>query len=84
VNSGNFSARREPETVELILLQADGLPWAKIRAKLDGTDRYSSRWSQRVAADRLAGLFARSTGCALYKVTDRVEACGLDDDTHTE
>ena len=52
----------------LILLLADGLTWATIRATLDGTDRYLSRWSPRCAVDRLAGLFAR------YTVTDRIEA----------
>ena len=58
----------------LILLLADGLTWATIRAKLDGTDRYISRWSPRVAADRLAGLFARYAGRARYTVTDWIEA----------
>ena len=58
----------------LILLLADGLTWATIRAKLDGTDRYISRWSPRVAADRLAGLFARYARRARYNVTDRIEA----------
>ena len=58
----------------LILLLADGLTWAKIRAKLDCNDSYISRWSQRFAVDRLAGLFARYTGRTRYKVTDRIEA----------
>ncbi|MDH4061914.1 MAG: helix-turn-helix domain-containing protein, partial [Aquincola sp.] len=43
----------------LILLLADGLTWAEIRAKLDCSDSYIDRWSKRFAADRLAGLFAR-------------------------
>jgi transposase len=64
------SARR----ARLILLVADGLTWAKIRAKLDCNDSYISRWSQRFAADRLAGLFARYAGRARYTVTDRLEA----------
>ncbi len=58
----------------LILLLADGLPWAKIRAPLDGNDRYLARWSQRFAADQVSGLFARSAGRARYTVTDRIEA----------
>jgi transposase len=58
----------------LILLLADGLTWAKIRAKLGCNDSYISRWSQRFAADRLAGLFARYTGRARYTVTDQIEA----------
>src|ERR1700674_5585128 len=43
----------------LILLLADGLTWAEIRAKLDCSDSYISRWSTRFQTDRLAGLFAR-------------------------
>src|SRR5512144_1168450 len=58
----------------LILLLADGLTWADIRAKLDCSDSYIDRWSKRFAADRLAGLFARHAGRARYKVTDRIEA----------
>src|SRR5438067_2247877 len=58
----------------LILLLADGLTWAEIRAKLDCHDSYIERWSKRFAADRLAGLFARYAGRERYKVTDRVEA----------
>ena len=34
----------------LILLLADGFTWAQIRAKLDCSDSYIARWSQRVAA----------------------------------
>jgi len=58
----------------LILLLADGLTWAEIRAKLDCSDSYIARWSKRFAAERLAGLFARHAGRARYKVTDRLEA----------
>ncbi|MGB8435939.1 MAG: IS630 family transposase [Burkholderiales bacterium] len=58
----------------LILLLADGLTWAEIRAKLDCSDSYIDRWSKRFAADRLAGLFARYPGRERYKVTDRIEA----------
>ncbi len=58
----------------LILLLADGLTWAEIRAKLDCSDSYINRWSKRFATDRLAGLFARHTGRDRYKVTDRLEA----------
>jgi transposase len=58
----------------LILLLAEGLTWAEIRAKLDCADSYISRWSKRFEADRLAGLFARHAGREPYKVTDRVEA----------
>ena len=58
----------------LILLLADGLTWAEIRAKLDCSDSYIDRWSKRFAADRLAGLFARYAGRERYKVTDRLEA----------
>ena len=58
----------------LILLLAEGLSWAEIRAKLDCGDSYIDRWSKRFAADRLAGLFARHAGRERYKVTDQVEA----------
>ena len=58
----------------LILRLADGLMWATIRANLDCNDSYISQWSQRFAADRLAGLFARYAGRARCKVTDRIEA----------
>ncbi|HET6545444.1 MAG TPA: IS630 family transposase [Rhodanobacteraceae bacterium] len=58
----------------LILLLADGLTWAQIRAKLDCADSYISRWSTRFQTDRLAGLFARYAGRERYKVTERLEA----------
>jgi len=58
----------------LILLLADGLTWAEIRAKLDCSDSYIARWSQRFTAERLAGLFAHHAGRERYKVTDRLEA----------
>src|SRR6267378_724764 len=58
----------------LILLLADGLTWAEIRAKLDCHDSYIERWSKRFALDRLGGLFARYAGRERYKVTDRIEA----------
>lgn len=58
----------------LILLLADNLTWAEIREKLDCSDSYINRWSQRFAADRLAGLFARHAGRERYKVTDQIEA----------
>src|SRR5512144_3431854 len=58
----------------LILLLAEGLTWAQIRAKLDCSDSYISRWSKRFEVDRLAGLFARHAGRERYKVTDRIEA----------
>ncbi len=58
----------------LILLLAEGLTWAEVRAKLDCSDSYVDRWSKRFAADRLAGLFTRHAGRERYKVTDRIEA----------
>src|SRR3989304_8847181 len=58
----------------LILLLADGLTWAEVRAKLDCNDSYIDRWSKRFAADRLAGLFARYAGRGRHKVTGRIEA----------
>jgi transposase len=64
------SARR----ARLILLLAQGLTWAEIRAKLDCSDSYIDRWSKRFLTDRLSGLFARHAGRERYKVTDRIEA----------
>ena len=58
----------------LILLLAEGLSWAQIRAKLDCADSYISRWSKRFQTDRLAGLFARYAGRERYQVTERLEA----------
>ena len=58
----------------LILLLAQRLTWAEIRAKLDCSDSYIDRWSKRFAAERLAGLFSRHVGRERYKVTDRLEA----------
>lgn len=58
----------------LVLLLADGLTWAQIRAKLDCGDSYIDRWSKRFADERLAGLFARYAGRERYKVTERIEA----------
>jgi transposase len=58
----------------LILLLAEGLTWAEIRAKLDCGDSYINRWSKRFEGDRLAGLFSRHAGRERYKVTDQIEA----------
>ncbi len=58
----------------LILLLAEGLTWAEIRAKLDCGDSYINRWSKRFETDRLAGLFSRHAGRERYKVTDQIEA----------
>jgi hypothetical protein len=46
----------------LILLLADELTWAEVRAKLDCSDSFIDRWSKRFVSDRLAGLFARHAG----------------------
>ena len=61
----------------LILLLGEGVTWSEIRAKLDCSDSYIARWSQRFVTDRLAGLFARYAGRTRYKVTDRIEALVL-------
>lgn len=58
----------------VILLLAQGLTWAQIRAKLDCSDSYISRWSRRFEQERVAGLTARYVGRQRYKVTDRLEA----------
>jgi transposase len=71
VRNGRADAARH---ARLILLLADGLTWAEIRAKLDCNDSYISRWSKRFEAERLAGLFARYAGRQRYKVSERLEA----------
>ena len=71
VRNGRADSARH---ARLILLLAEGLTWAEIRAKLDCSDSYVDRWSKRFEADRLAGLFARHAGRERYKVTDRIEA----------
>ena len=48
----------------LILLLAEGLTWAEIRAKLDCSDSYIDRWSKRFAADRLAGCSPATPGAS--------------------
>ena len=45
-----------------------------MRGKLDCSDSYIDRWSKRFASERLAGLFARHSGRARYKIDDRIEA----------
>ena len=62
------------QRARLILLLADRLTWAEIRAKLGCGDSYISRWSKRFKAERLAGLLSRHAGRERYKVTDRIEA----------
>jgi transposase len=58
----------------LILLLAQGLTWAEIRAKLDCSDSYIHRWRERFGEKRLAGLSSRHAGRSAYKVTERLEA----------
>jgi transposase len=59
---------------KLILLLAEGLTWAEIRARLHCSDSYIARWSKRFREERLAGLYARYAGRERYKVTDRLES----------
>jgi transposase len=59
---------------KLILLLAEGLTWAEIRARLQCSDSYIARWSKRFREERLAGLYARYAGRERYKVTDRLES----------
>jgi transposase len=59
---------------KLILLLADGLNWAEIRARLHCSDSYIARWSKRFSDERLAGLYSKHAGRERYKVTDRLES----------
>jgi transposase len=73
--AGSLNGRADSARhARLILLLADGLTWAEVRAKLDCSDSYIDRWSKRFCAERLAGLFARYAGRERYRVTDRIEA----------
>jgi hypothetical protein len=68
----------------VILLLADGLSWAEIRAKLDCSDSYIDRWRKRFSQDRLAGLFARYFGRQRYKVTDSDRGTSAGEDYQTQ
>lgn len=59
---------------KLILLLAEGLNWAEIRARLHCSDSYIARWSKRFSDERLAGLYSKHAGRERYKVTDRLES----------
>lgn len=59
---------------KLILLLAEGLNWAEIRARLQCSDSYIARWSKRFNTERLAGLYSKHAGRERYKVTDRLES----------
>jgi putative transposase len=48
----------------IVLLLAQGLPWAAIAAVLFCSSRTIARWKQRFDADRVAGLFGRPRGLA--------------------
>lgn len=61
-----------------ILLLAAGASWAHIRGQLHCGDTYIARWSQRFAAERLAGLYSRHCGQPATVLTPKVEARILD------
>src|SRR5215831_10966266 len=61
-----------------IVLAADDVPWAAIRAQLRCSDSYIARWTGRFAAERLAGLYSRHRGQPARTLTPRLEARILD------
>ena len=61
-----------------LLLRADGMSWARIRAQLGCSDGYIARWTARFAAERLAGLYSRHGGQPTTVLTPRLEARILD------
>jgi len=61
-----------------ILLLADGISWSRIRGQLRCGDSYIARWSQRFAAERLAGLYSRHCGQPATVLTPKLEAKILD------
>jgi transposase len=62
----------------LVLLLAEGHSWSAIRDKLGCSDSFISRWSQRFAAERLAGLYSRHAGKSPETLTPGLEARILD------
>src|SRR5262245_47830727 len=64
----------EARRARCILLAADGVPWAAIRAQLRCSDSYIARWTGRFAAERLAGLYSRHRGQPATTLTPRLEA----------
>lgn len=63
---------------QCILLLADGASWAQVRGQLRCGDTYIARWSQRFAAERLAGLYSRHRGQPSTVLTPKLEARILD------
>jgi transposase len=61
-----------------ILLLAEGASWPEIRGQLHCGDSYINRWSQRFAAERLAGLYSRHCGQPTTVLTSKLEARILD------
>src|SRR5215510_15985440 len=57
-----------------ILLVAEGMSWAEVRARLHCNDSYIARWTQRFTAERLAGLYSHHRGQPAPKRTARLEA----------
>ena len=64
----------EARRARLILLLEAGHTWAEIRDKLACNDAFIARWSQRFAAEQLAGLFSRHAGQAPSRLTAKLEA----------
>jgi transposase len=64
----------EARRARCILLLAAGASWAQIRGQLRCGDTYIARWSQRFAAERLAGLYSRHWGQPASVLTPKVEA----------
>ncbi len=72
--AGSQSGRAdEARRARLILLLDAGHTWAVIRQKLDCTDSFINRWSQRFVAERLAGLFSRHAGQPPMTLTPALE-----------
>lgn len=57
-----------------IVLLAEGESWASIRAQLGCSDSYIARWSERFAAERLAGLYSRHCGQPARVLMPKLEA----------
>jgi transposase len=77
INSRNGRAD-EARRARCMVLLAAGASWGSIRTLLRCGDSYIARWSQRVATERLAGLYSRHRGQPATVLTPKLEARILD------
>lgn len=64
----------DSQRAKLVLLLAEGLPYASIQERLGCSAVYISRWKHRFLAERLAGLYGRHQGSRASAASQRLEA----------